>query len=634
MKILKFLSALLLMTFFVNNAMAQSGPPAPSNGIWAIIDTNYTVGTSIQGHTTAKLTLQNTTVSKITGVQFRVFYDKNAFSAASVSLIGSTTNLYLQSVDNNTNGYVTITLVYTGSSATYTIPNGERFLIDFTHIVPSSSFQALAAISNLTWSGVNVYPQVAAEQPGNDIALSLHNYGGNFLRPELNYHGTFTNVTGSPAKYLNLALEKKPKTSNVWAQHATYTTDLNGDFQFSEIIDTTFWDVRLAIQGDTMGVGNVISVADAQQVNQWVIGGATPQSWDYYTADVNGDNNITISDAYGVFGRISGRFAVWPNNVKDVKFFTVSEYNTITGTPATNYTSTIAGQTNFYFNILPGQPDSVTFYVLVPGDANNTGYHMARLVPIEIENPTNAPTHLIDESVLYDFAVDSMEVNVPSLSVEEGNLVKLPVKVFTNGHNIGSLQLSLLYDSELLEFIELTNSEKSMKWMSFINPMNGIVEWGGYDATNNENLFIDGETVFTLNFLAKKPQGEWAVSPLYTTRKFVGNENSTDMQVTPTNGVYEVKSLNGVELKENQILVYPNPTTGEVIVKFNVPVDGNVNLSFVDGNGKKAITVFEQYMPSGNYSYSASLRSLTPGTYYTTLMTSTAISVSKTVLQK
>ncbi len=634
MKILKFLSALLLMTTFVTTAMAQTGPPAPSNGIWAIIDTNYTVGTSIQGHTTAKLSLQNTTVSKITGVQFRVFYDKNAFSAASVSLIGSPTNLYLQSVDNNTNGYVTITLVYTGSSSTYTIPNGERFLIDFTHIVPSSSFQALAAISNLTWSGVNVYPQVAAEQPGNDIALSLHNYGGIFQRPELNYHGTFTNVTGTPAKYLNLALEKKPKTSAVWAQHATYTTDINGDFQFSEIIDTTFWDVRLAIQGDTMGVGNVISVADAQQVNQWVIGGATPQSWDYYTADVNGDNNITISDAYGVFGRISGRFAVWPNNVKDVKFFSVSEYNTITGTPATNFTSTIAGQTNFYFNILPGQPDSVTFYVLVPGDANNTGYHMARLVPIEIENPTNAPTHLIDESVLYDFAVDSMEVNVPSLSVEEGNLVKLPVKVFTSGHTIGSLQLSLLYDSELLEFIELTNSEKSMKWMSFINPMNGIVEWGGYDATNKENLFIDGETVFTLNFLAKKPQGEWAVSPLYTTRKFVGNENSTDMQVTPTNGVYEVKSLNGVELKENQILVYPNPTTGEVIIKFNVPVDGNVNLSFVDGNGKKAITVFEQYMPSGNYSYSASLSSLIPGTYYTTLMTSSAISVSKTVLQK
>ena len=634
MKILKFLSALLLMTTFVTTAMAQSGPPAPSNGIWAVIDTNYTVGTSIQGQTSAKITLQNTTASKITGVQFRVFYDNNAFASASVSLLGSTTNLYLQSVDNNANGYVTITLVYTGSSANYTLANGETFLINFTHITPSSSFQALAAISNLTWSGAFPYSQVAAEQPGNDIALSLHNYGGNFLRPELNYHGTFTNVTGSPAKNLHLSLEKKPKTSNTWASHASYITDINGDFSFSETIDTTFWDVRLAVQGDTMGVGNVISVADAQQINQWVIGNGNPQSWDFYTGDVNGDNNISISDAWGVFGRISGRFSVWPNSVQDVKFFTTSEYNTITGTPATNYTTTIAGQTNFYFNILPGQPDSVTFYVLVPGDANNTGYNMARLTPIEIDNPTNAPTHLIDESVIYDFDAPTIEVNVPSLSVEEGNLVKLPVKVFTGGQKVGALQLALKYDGELLEFLELTNSEKSMNWMSFINPMDSVIEWGGYDATNNENLFIDGETVFTLNFLAKKPQGEWAVSPLYTTRKFVGNDDCGDMNVTPTNGIYEVKMIGGVQLKENEILVYPNPTTGKVVVKFNVPVDGNVLLSFVDMNGKNVVTVLEQYMPSGNYSYTASLEDLTPGTYFTTLVSKSAISVNKTVLMK
>ena len=101
-------------------------------------------------------------------------------------------------------------------------------------------------------------------------------------------------------------------------------TDINGDFQLSETIDTTFWDVRLAIQGDTMAVGNVISVADAQQINQWVLGSSNPQSWDYYHSDVNADNNLTISDAWGVFVRISGRFLVWPNNVKDVKFFTVS----------------------------------------------------------------------------------------------------------------------------------------------------------------------------------------------------------------------------------------------------------------------------------------------------------------------
>jgi hypothetical protein len=631
MKLLKLVSSLLLFTTLALPAFSQSGPPAPSSGIWAIIDTNYTVGTHTLGVTKAKLTLQNTTTSKITGVQFRVFYDKNAFSSASVALVGSTTNLYLQSVDNNANGYVTITLVYTGSSSTYELADGETFEITFNHVT-AATFQALTSITPLSWSGAFPYSQVAAEQPGNDIALSLHNYGGIFNRPTLDYHGTFTNVTGSGAKNLTLALQKKPKTGSTWSQVNSYTTDINGDFSFSEILDTTYFDVRLAIQGDTMGVGNVISVADAQQINQWVIGGATPAGWDFYHADVNGDNSISISDAYGVFGRIAGRFAVWPNSVKDVKFFTVSEYNAITGTPATNFTSTYPGTTNFTFNILPGQPDSVTFYVMVPGDANNTGYHMARLIPIEIQNPTNAPNHLIDESVEYDFVAPTIEVNVPSLTVDEGNLVKLPVKVFTGGNKVGALQLALKFDGDLLEFKQVLNSEKSMNWISFINPMDSVVEWGGYDRTNGDNLFIDGETVFTLTFLAKKPKDEWGQSPLYTTRKFVGAADCGDMNVTPTNGLYQVKMVKGISLKENEILVYPNPTTGEVTIKFNVPVDGNVTLSFVDINGKVVSNILNEYMPSGNYTYRASLSGFVPGNYYTTMTSSTAISVNKTVL--
>jgi hypothetical protein len=614
-------------------AFSQTGPPAPSSGIWAIIDTSYTVGTNTLNVTKAKITLKNTTSSKTTGVQFRVFYDKNAFASASVALVGSTTNLYLQSLDNNANGYVTITLVYTGSSSTYTLPDEETFEITFGHVT-ATTFQTLTSITSLSWSGAFPYSQVAAEQPGNDIALSLHSYGGVFNLPKLDYHGTFTNVTGTGAKNLTLALQKKPKTGSTWSQVNTYTTNINGDFSFSEILDTTYFDVRLAIQGDTMGVGNVISVADAQQINQWTIGGATPAGWDFYHADVNGDNIVSISDAYGVFGRIAGRFSVWPNSVKDVKFFTVAEYNAVTGTPATNFTSTYPGTTNFTFDILPGQPDSVTFYVMVPGDANNTGYHMARLTPIEIQNPTNAPNHLIDEAVEYDFVAPTIEVNVPSLSVDEGNLVKLPVKVFTGNNKVGALQLALKFDGELLEFKQVLNSEKAMNWMSFVNPMDSVIEWGGYDRTNGENLFIDGETVFTLTFLAKKPKDEWAQSPLYTTRKFVGAADAGDMNITPTNGLYQVKMVRGITLKESEILVYPNPTTGEVTIKFNVPIDGNVTLSFVDGHGRVISNILNEYMPSGNYTYRASLDGFTPGNYYTTMTSVNAISVNKTVLIK
>lgn len=90
------LALLVLVSLLSSNEIFAQAPVAPSNGIWAILDTSYQVGTSVQGQSKAKITLQNTTITKYTGVQFRVFYDNAAFNAASVALLGSTTNLELQ----------------------------------------------------------------------------------------------------------------------------------------------------------------------------------------------------------------------------------------------------------------------------------------------------------------------------------------------------------------------------------------------------------------------------------------------------------------------------------------------------------------------------------------------------------
>ena len=178
---------LFLLAFIPMLSFGQSGPPAPSTGIWAIIDTTYTVGTTTQGVTEAKLTLKNTTLTKYTGVQFRVFYDKIAFVNASVALLGSSTNLDMQQVVNAANGYITVTLVYTGSSSTYTLADQETFKITFTHAA-QSVFNNLTAISDLTWTGVQTFPQGAAAQDGTDVTLGLHSYGGEFIFQNFDYH--------------------------------------------------------------------------------------------------------------------------------------------------------------------------------------------------------------------------------------------------------------------------------------------------------------------------------------------------------------------------------------------------------------------------------------------------------------
>ena len=631
----RFILTLLLFTPFIGFSQV---PAAPSNGLWGIIASQYQVGTTAQGTTTAKITLQNTTLTKFAGVQFRVFYDKVAFTNATVSLIGSTTNLDLQYITNTTNGYITVTLSYTGPSATYTIPNGEKFLITFTH-APASTFNNLASISNLTWTGVQTFTPYAAKQDGMDTTLSVHNYGGVFTPVNFAYHGTFTNVTGTGAKTLKLALEKRPLGGNTWTQHSIYTTDNDGDFAISVPLDTTFWDVRLAVQGDTMGVGNVISSTDAQLINQWVLGNSTMTGFNYYTADVNGSYGTTISDVWGVFGRVSGRFTQWPNNTKDVKFFTSSEYTTINGS-ATNYTSTIAGVTNFTFDILPGQPDSVVYYVMVSGDANGTGYHMARVTPIEVvvgpaPGLENQIYNVIDTKVEYDFPTQSIEVNVPHISVQAGNLVELPVKVNTNGVELSSLQFGFKYDDTLLEFKGIISSAGAMKWISYVNPNDSEIDWGGFDPTNNTNTLKDGDQVVTLQFLALQPQNLWEASPLYTTRKFAGNTLSKDLTLTPTNGILQVLKMEGGEiLNGNNMEVYPNPYQDEVTITFKVEETTNATLSIYDIVGRKLVTILDTQIPNGVYNYTKDLGQLVPGVYVVKLTVENGVSSFERIVKQ
>jgi hypothetical protein len=635
MKKLKgLLFGLLLSIPFIG--MTQTVPQAPSNGVWGIIDAQYQVGTTAQGNTTAKVTLQNTTLTKYAGIQFRLFYDNTAFTNAAVSLIGSTTNLDLQYVTNTTNGYITITLVYTGPSATYTLENGERFLITFTHASPAV-FNNLSSISPLTWTGTQTFQAIAAKQDGMDTTLNVHNYGGEFVFQNFQFEGTFTNVTGTPAKDLPLALERRPQAGGSWVQHSTYTTDLTGNFSISVPLDTTYWDVRLAIKGDTMGVGNIISTTDAQQVNQWLLGNGVMSGFDHYHADVNGSNSLSISDVWGVFGRVSGRFTEWTNNVEDVKFFTASEYGTINGS-STNYTSSIAGVTNFTFEILPGTT-SVTYYVMVPGDANGTGYHMARVTPIEvlvgpIPGLESQIYNVIDTKVEYDFPTSTIEVNVPNISVDAGNLVNLPVKVFTNGEELSSLQFGLKYDTTLLTFKGIISSSNAMEWITYVNANDGQVDWGGFDKTNNEQTLKDGDEVVTLQFIARQPQNLWEESPLYTSLKFAGTAQSEDLTITPTNGILQVLKSTMGDVNGNSIEVFPNPTTSNITVTFKVDETTNANLSIYDVVGRKVITILDGQLPNGEYTYNEDLGQLDAGIYMVTLsLENDGVKVSKVVKQ-
>jgi len=610
----KIIAAIFALTTWVT-LQAQTCPTPTSSGVHVTLDSTYQLGKYSAGYTDVGLCFYNSSSENITAVQFRLFYDNQAFSG--VDTVTSTNTSFSQSlqyVDAPASGYVTITLVYTGTNSSFTIPAGSLFNVKMNHT--SSLATTYFTVTDMKFVGSSSFSQTATKQSGDDYSLNLTNFGGVLKSQKMSFKGKFVNVTGTASKNLAVALDKKLKTSSTWTQVTSQKTNVNGRFAFTDVeIDTSAWNVRIRVQGDTMSVGNVVTTADAQRINQYVLGTQTMTGFDFYSSDVNGDKNVTVSDVYGVYARVAGRFTTWANSVPDVKFFTESQYNSIVGS-TTSQQNTHPGVTNFTFDIVAGQPDSVTYYVLVPGDANGTGFKRARLIPIEIVNPNNANKRIIDVTTQYDNNLKTIEVNFPTLGVDEGDLVRVPVKLKTSGTDLGALQLSMKYDSDLLEFVSLQNELKSSYWISFINIKDNEVEWGGYDPTNNQNLVKDGETLFTLEFRSKMAQSEWNKSPLYVTRKFAGDNVATDLIITPTDGILQVFKRNPADLSGfEKMRVYPNPTMGETMITFKVYEKGFVTLGVYDMGGKKCVEVLNGTYSVGQYSTTVNLGMLSAGEY-------------------
>jgi hypothetical protein len=90
-------------------------------------------------------------------------------------------------------------------------------------------------------------------------------------------------------------------------------------------------------------------------------------------------------------------------------------------------------------------------------------------------------------------------------------------------------------------------------------------------------------------------------------------------------------SPDAITLSNNGLRIYPNPTTGEATIEYDVPAAGYVSLEVFDIAGKKIKTLLSQQKNSGVYTYSLNTRNgyLQPGIYAVKLY-----SVGKQVAQK
>jgi hypothetical protein len=208
--------------------------------------------------------------------------------------------------------------------------------------------------------------------------------------------------------------------------------------------------------------------------------------------------------------------------------------------------------------------------------------------------------------------------------------------MLTDGKQLGAVQLELKYDTALLEFKKIDLTEKMMNWTSYTNPSNGVVAFGAADLKGNQ-LINDNEQILTIQFIAKKPQSEWATAAIWTGPKYVGGNDARDMNITPAMGVIEVRRINkgSVSLNDlNSIIVFPNPNEGTVQVQFQIKEESDVTMTINDLVGKEVARLLEQKMPAGKYKYIADLTKLNNGLYLLTVTTDNEVLHSKIIINK
>jgi hypothetical protein len=221
----------------------------------------------------------------------------------------------------------------------------------------------------MTFTGATAYPAYGTLANGTDTTLGLQNYGGVFTEPVFEYAATFLNSPTNPAENVPVILQKS-SNGTTWVDVMTVNTaTTTGVAEFTTNLDQNYWQIRVKVNPG-LTAPDALSAADADMMAQIATGLQTPTGIQFYTANPNQANGITISDSYTLFSRLAQGLTTYPNN-PDVLFFTEAQYTTIAAS-STDQSGTIPGVSTFTSANI-NNTTAANYYLLVLGDANGTG---------------------------------------------------------------------------------------------------------------------------------------------------------------------------------------------------------------------------------------------------------------------
>jgi hypothetical protein len=231
------------------------------------------------------------------------------------------------------------------------------------------SFTSTFTVPTSVFNG-EVYARFIMVYSSSPTLCGNYSYGNTFdfrttitgAQDPFGYSGYVYGAEGIGIPNIPFQLYSKLKSDPTYTLLSNHTTDANGRYNLTSSRDANLYDFELRFGSLTIAAP---ANSDAQAFNQKVLSQSFV-SKDYYRMDVNGDNNLNITDVYLTFMRIIGRS--WKPGVLNYRIFTSSEWGVINASNS-NLKNTYTGQQSVTITGLANR-GSTNFYLIRTGYNN------------------------------------------------------------------------------------------------------------------------------------------------------------------------------------------------------------------------------------------------------------------------
>jgi len=629
-KLLLLIALILPFGSFAQNGRTEVLTSPNQTAPHFLIDTVFTLGSILEDTTVVYLHYHNPTSTNYAGFQVRFFYPTTAFKQPIVKWGPTTTSINTKYGSYYSQpGWVNATAIYTGTSAVFDWPDGAVFEVLLPHAVGFNP----SAVDSLEVQSTPAYTNIATTVGGIDNTLGVYNYGGRFQMDTLTIPVTLLNVDGTPAPDMPFAFDYKLKTAQNYTRGARFVTNIDGIAEIEIPYDTSFYNVKLVSNLDTLSDNSAINITDAYRLSDMSIYADTAEAYEFQQGDVNRSGTLSVADAYLIFNRLATGRTTWSPvvaNEYNVRYYTPAEYTTIMNNPNVFQTS-IIGTTNIDVSL--NGLNSLNYVGYVLGDVTNTGLNNLSFQIQRLNNPTSGTSYVLDEGTIYQNIEDSVQFRIPKLTISGDNTADVAITFITHGNSVGAAQLSLKYDPTIFRFKNVSVGPEASAWNAFISAKPGEITWGGHESKMSPSLITNPTQMF--NFQFEILNQNWEQTPIRITNKAAGNEKAEDLNIILS--PVDATVINGRRARDlvnelvNGFRVYPNPVQDVLNIDYFQTNWGYLTYEVYDYTGKIYYSNREFVSQNEVVTRSFNTSNLKSGLYFVRLTTNEKQKVHKII---